>query len=446
MRLDWKKTFLLGFGFLGVSVMWSLYNTYVPVYLQAGNPEFDRTQTALTLGFGLGPAVTGLFMTLDNIVAFFLQPLVGMWSDRTYTRLGRRMPFVLAAAPIAVLAFAVIPIAPLLIAPDKSGQFAALTGPFVLFIGAAGVMLLAMAVFRTPVIALMPDLTPSPLRSKANGVINLMGGVGGALALLGGGFLYKLYRPLPFWVGGGIMLIAVVVLLLAIREPRALVESAIPSDERPGLRRLFDGLRGLPKESVRSLVLLILAIFCWFVGYNAVETFFSSYGVSVLKIGEGTAGQILSIANITFLVFAIPSGYVAARFGRRRTILAGLAIFAALLVTAFFLPNLYVVIGALALGGIAWSLVNINSLPMVVDISPSETVLGTYTGIYYVAGTLAAVVGPVLNGWIVESAGNNYNLIFAVTPAFFVLAILCMLMVTRGEPKPTVAEARGDAT
>ena len=444
MRLNWKKTFLLGFGFLGVSVMWSLYNTYVPIYLQAGNPDFDKTRTAVTLGFGLGPALTGLFMTLDNIAAFFLQPLVGMWSDRTYTRIGRRMPFIVAGAPIAVLAFALIPIAPMLIPLDKSGNLAALTGPFAFFIVAAGVMLLAMSIFRTPVIALMPDLTPSPLRSKANGVINLMGGVGGALALFGGGFLYKIYRPLPFWVGGVIMLIAVVVLLRAIREPKELVESAIPKDERPTLRRLFDGLRGLPKESARSLVLLVLAIFCWFVGYNAIETFFSSYGVSVLKIGEGTAGQILSIANVTFLLFAIPSGYVAARFGRRRTILAGLIVFGALLITAYFLPNLYVVIGALALGGIAWSLVNINSLPMVVDISPSETVLGTYTGIYYVAGTLAAVVGPILNGWIVEAAGNNYNLIFAVTPAFFLLAIVLMLMVTKGEAKETGGRGEGE--
>jgi maltose/moltooligosaccharide transporter len=435
MRLDWKKTFLLGFGFLGVSVMWSLYNTYVPIYLQAGNPAFDKTQTALTLGFGLGPALTGFLMTLDNIVAFFLQPFIGMWSDRTYTRIGRRMPFIVGAAPIAVLAFFLIPVAPLLIPAEKSGQLSALTGPFVFFIAAAGVMLVAMAVFRTPVIALMPDLTPSPLRSKANGVINLMGGVGGALALLGGGFLYKLYRPLPFWVGGVLMLAAAGVLLWTIREPKELIESAIPTEERLGLRGLFDGLRGLPRENARSLVFLVLAIFCWFVGYNAIETFFSSYGVSVLKIGEGTAGQILAIANITFILFAIPSGYVASRFGRRRTILVGLAVFAALLITAFFLPNLYVVIGALALGGIAWSLVNINSLPMVVDISPSETVLGTYTGIYYVAGTLAAVVGPILNGWIVEAAGNNYNLIFAVTPAFFVLAILLMLMVTKGEAK-----------
>jgi len=192
MKLDWKKTFLLGFGFLGISVMWVLYNTYVPIYLQAGHPEFDAQQAARTLGFGLGPALTGFIMTLDNIAAFFIQPLVGMWSDRTYTRIGRRMPYILVGAPIAVVAFALIPIAPMLIPEHLSGNLSQLAGPFALFIGAAGVMLLAMAAFRTPVIALMPDLTPSPLRSKANGVINLMGGVGGVLAFLAGllGYLF----------------------------------------------------------------------------------------------------------------------------------------------------------------------------------------------------------------------------------------------------------------
>ncbi len=435
MKLDWKKTFLLGFGFLGVSLMWTLYNTYVPIYLQAGHPEFDAKQAARTLGFGLGPAMTGFIMALDNIAAFFIQPLIGMWSDRTYTRIGRRMPYIVGAAPIAVIAFALIPIAPMLIPAELSGNISELTVPFVLLIGAAGAMLLAMAILRTPVIALMPDLIPSPLRSKANGVINLMGGIGGVLAFLAGGVLYKIYRPLPFWVAGVVMLGAVVVLLVYIKEPKELVESAAAGEESMSLRRLFDGLRGLPSENARSLTFLILAIFFWFVGYNAIETFFSSYGVSVLGVSEDTAGLIFSVAYVTFILFSIPSGYIATRFGRRRTILTGLVIFGLLLVVVYFLPNLYVAVGVLALGGIAWSLVNINSLPMVVDISPSETVLGTYTGLYYIAGTLAAVVGPTLNGWIVELADFNYNLIFIVTPAFFVLAILCMLAVTKGEAK-----------
>jgi maltose/moltooligosaccharide transporter len=431
-RLDYKKTFLIGFGFFGTSVMWALYNTYVPIFLQAGNPAFDANLSVQTLGFGLSATLTGIIMTLDNIAAFFIQPIMGAISDRTYTHIGRRMPYIITMAPLAVIAFALIPVAPQLIPAEWNGQVRQMSGLFALFIASLGVMLLAMAVFRTPVIALMPDLTPSPLRSKANGVINLMGGLGGVVAFLAGGLLYRIYRPLPFWVGGAITLLAVAILFWKIKEPRELVESA--ADRQEGLD-VLKGLRGIPRENTKSLVLLILAIFFWFVGYNAVETFFSSYGVITLGVSESTASMILSVAYIAFIAFSIPSGLIATRFGRKRTILVGLAFFAALLLVAFFVPVVPAVIALLAIGGLAWSLVNVNSLPMVIDISPSEAALGTYTGLYYVAGTLAAVVGPILNGWVIDLTGRNYNMIFVVTPAFFVLAILCMLGVTKGEAK-----------
>jgi len=436
LKLDYRKTFLIGFGFLGTSIMWALYNTYVPIYLQAGNPAFDSQLAVQTFGFGLSATLTGFIMTLDNIAAFFIQPIMGAISDRTYTRIGRRMPYILIFAPIAVLAFALIPLVPQMIPESLNGQVGQLGGLLALFVAALGVMLLAMAVFRTPVIALMPDLIPSPLRSKANGVINLMGGLGGVLAFLGGGLLYKILRPLPFWVGGAITLIAVAILFWKVKEPKKLVESAAQQEEGLGV---FRGLRNIPPENVRSLVLLILAIFFWFVGYNAIETFFSSYGVTTLGVSESTASMILSVAYITFIIFAIPSGFIATRFGRKRTIIVGLAIFAVLLMIAFFTPVVPVIVALLAVGGVAWSLVNINSLPMVVDISTSETVLGTYTGLYYVAGTLAAVVGPILNGWVIDLTGQNYNMIFLVTPGFFVLAILCMLGVTKGEAKQAVS-------
>ncbi|MFL7793908.1 MAG: MFS transporter [Anaerolineae bacterium] len=429
-KLNWGFTFLIGFGFFGTSVMWALYNSYVPIFLQAGNPAFSEKLAVQTFGFGLSAKLTGIIMTLDNIAAFAIQPIMGAISDRTHTRIGRRMPYILACTPIAVLAFGLIPIAPLLIPAELNGQIGELTGLFVFFVAALGVMLLAMAVFRTPVVALMPDLTPSPLRSKANGVINLMGGVGGVLAFLAGAALYKLYRPLPFWVAGALTMIAVLVLFWKVKEPMELMEAS----SREGLG-VFRGVREIPRESAHSLVLLILAIFFWFVGYNAVETFFSSYGVTTLGVSESTSTMVLSVAYIAFIAFAIPSGFIAGRFGRRRTIIAGLAIFAVLLVIAFFTPVVPVVVALLAVGGLAWSLVNINSLPMVVDISPSEETLGTYTGLYYIAGTLAAVVGPILNGWVIDMAGGNYNMIFIVCPAFFVLAILCMLGVTKGEAK-----------
>jgi len=175
------------------------------------------------------------------------------------------------------------------------------------------------------------------------------------------------------------------------------------------------------------------AIFCWFVGYNAVETFLSSYGVAVLKVPENRAALLMGVAQITFIIFAIPSGFIAGRFGRKRTILTGLAIFSVLLVVAYFVPSYWVIAALLGLGGMAWALVNINSLPMIVDIAPTAVLLGTYTGLYYLASQLAAVTGPILNGIVIDATGRNFNMIFFVAPFFFVLAMLCMLGVTRGE-------------
>ncbi len=429
-KLDYRKTFLIGFGFFGISVMWTLYNSYVPIFLQAGHPAFDAPGE---VGFGLGAGLTGVVMTLDNVAAFFLLPLIGVWSDRVWTRIGRRMPFILVLAPIAIAAFILIPAAVQMIPPELSGQVDRLATPLALFVTAIGVFLLAMAGFRTPVIALMPDLTPSPLRSQANGVINLMGGVGTLIATLGSGILYSLGRGVPFIFGGALMALAVLMLFFFVKERREF-EAAAQEDEGWGALR---GIKRVSPAARRSLALLMGAIFCWFVGYNAVETFLSSYGVSELGLSAARAPLLLGVASLAFLAFAVPSGYVAARLGRRWTIVTGLAVFGVLLVANFFLRSPTLIWPIMAIGGIGWALVNINSLPMVVDISASDADLGTYTGLYYIASQLAAVAGPTINGYIVEWGGGDYNLIFVVTPAFFALAILCMLGVTQGEAKET---------
>ncbi|MBN1976220.1 MAG: SLC45 family MFS transporter [Anaerolineae bacterium] len=427
-KLNWGFTFLIGFGFFGISVLWTLYNAYVPIYLQAGNPTFDAPGE---VGFGLDSFWTGVIMTLDNVAAFFLLPLIGVWSDRVWTRFGRRMPFILVLAPVSIAAFVLIPIAVRMIPPELSGQIGELGVPLAFFMVAIGVFLAAMASFRTPVIALMPDLTPSPLRSQANGIINLMGGVGTLIATLGSGILYGMGRIVPFVFGGILMVAAVLMLYFFVREPKEF-EVAAHEDERLGALR---GIRRVSPAARRSLGFLMGAIFCWFVGYNAVETFLSSYGVSELGMSTGQAPLLMGVASLAFLIFAVPSGYIAARVGRRRTIITGLTVFGILLAANFFLRNATLIWPIMAIGGMGWALVNINSLPMVVDIAVSAADLGTYTGMYYIASQLAAVVGPIVNGYIVKLGGGDYNLIFLATPAFFALAILCMLGVTKGEAR-----------
>lgn len=432
-KLDFKKTLLIGFGFFGTSVMWKLYNDYVPIFLQAGNPLFETSTKAP--GFGLGPGLTGFIMTLDNIVAFLLLPLIGLWSDRIWAPKlgGRRKPFIVTLAPISILAFILIPVIVRLIPPALSGMTDQLRQPLAFFIIIVGIFITTMAGFRTPVISLMPDLTPSPLRSQANGIINLMGGLGGVIITLVGAFLYNVSIALPFIVSGILMAVAVLMLIFFVKEPRHLGEEGEAREEEEALGALR-GIRRISPTAAKSLLLLMLSIFFWFVGYNAIETFFTSYGVNVLGIAENQASLLSSVSYITFILFAIPSGYIAAKVGRKRTITIGLLVFAVLLLIGFFVPNIIVIGGALALGGIAWSLVNINSLPMVIDTSDSDANIGTFTGLYYLASQAAAIAGPILNGFLIERY-ENYGLVLLMPVIFFFLAAGSMQGVTRGEAK-----------
>src|SRR6266498_603788 len=337
MKFNYGKIFLLGFGFFGVSVIWGVYNAFVPIFLANK--------------FHLTPAFIGFFMTLDNIAALFIQPPVGAWSDRLRTPIGRRIPFILVGAPITALAFGFIPIASVL----------------PLFVACTSTLLLSAALWRTPVVALMPDITPSDKRSQANGIINFMGGIGTIIALQTGGMLYKLSPTFPFWLGSA---------------------------------------------------LVLLAAF--------------------------------------FVLFAIPSGFIAARIGRRVTISFGLIIVSVVLALFYVIsaktlltpisplplvgiplteggPRMLTMAGVMLIfGGIGWAFVNINSLPMVVELTTAAR-LGTFTGLYYLFSTLSAIVGPNVNGWAIQLTGNNYNVIMLVAPFFMLTAFVLMLGVRRGE-------------
>ena len=427
MKLDYKRTFLLGLGFFGISVIWSIYNSYVPPFLR----EYE-----------LPWWLVGFVMTFDNIAGIVIQPYIGQLSDRTRTRLGRRMPYILVGAPIAAIFWMFIPVIHLNM-PHVTVTLAALMGVII-------VMNIAMAIFRTPTVALMPDITPSPLRSKANGIINLMGGLGATLAFLGGAFLYKIYPGLPFWVSGAIMLGAEVVVLLVIREPREYYSrEGREAAPRPSLLdTLLQTLRDVGqviRAPEKSALFIFLAIFTWFVGYNAIETFWTSYGREVLYAGQIAAGQMtadqavakasgmLTYISAVFLVFALPAGFIATRFGRKRTILSGLAILMVMWLGIYFIRADFYVIATLILSGVGWALININSLPIVVDLVPEEKV-GSYTGLYYFFSMAAAITAPPLVGALMDLLG--VRVMFLFTPLFMVFAFLCVCGVRRSEPVP----------
>jgi len=405
---------IIGLGLFAAQFAWVIYNTYVPLFLQAGSAQF-QVDPALR-GFGMNASQTGMILTIDNLAALLLQPFTGAYSDRLRTRFGRRLPFLLFGMPLAALGMAFIPLA--------------LSKPFPVFLMCLLVMVIAMACWRAPLFALMADLTPSNGRSQANGILNLMAGLGGVLAFIIGSLLYAVYHPFPFWAAALIFLLACGLILWRVREPANLAAESIHSTAG-----FFSYLRGwldtLPPARRQSIIFLALAVFCYMLGFHPMEAFFSSYGVTVLKLSPANSGLVFSAAYVAFILFAVPAGILAARIGRKQTVLFGLLLFALVLLVAFFTPIIAVMIVLMALGGLAWALIDINAFPMVLDAAPGAD--GTTTGIYFIATTLAAVAGPILNGWLIDLSGRNYSMIFLIGPAFFLLSFVFMLRVRHGE-------------
>jgi Na+/melibiose symporter-like transporter len=410
MKFNYAKIFLLGFGFFGVSVIWGIYNAFVPIFLSEK--------------FGLAPGLIGFFMTLDNIAALLIQPPVGAWSDKLRTPIGRRMPFILIGAPIGALAFGLIPLVSVL----------------PLFVACTSTLLISMALWRTPVVALMPDITPSPYRSQANGIINFMGGVGAIISFLVGSQLYRLNPNFPFWMGSGLVVLASLMVFIFIREPKEykLVEN------QPGM---LASLKEVWKDNEHSALRIFFAIFFWFLGYNAIEAFFTLYAKNWLGMNEADGARLLGQLSFIFVLFALPAGAIGGKIGRRFTIMVGIATLSITTMLTYFLaPEVLTrvltqlpvlgtvpVLGVLLMvSGAAWAMININSLPMVVDMTVLARV-GTYTGLYYLFSTLSAIAGPNVNGWAIELTGGNYNIIWILAPIFMAIALVMMVGVRRGE-------------
>jgi len=421
-KLDYLKTFLLGFGFFGVSVIWSVYNAFVPLILDEK--------------FGLQAGFISVIMVLDNIAALIIQPPLGVFSDRLRSKIGRRLPFIVVGAPLAAAMFGLIPYAQVL----------------PLFIFSCITLLLAMAFWRTPVVALMPDITPSKHRSQANGVINLMGGLGTVLATLIGGPLYRINPSYPFFLGGGLVVIAGILVLVFIREPKEYISSklhlAAKGEDTKMENTVLKNLTNVFTQKDKSPMFILLAILFWFIAYNSLDTFFTLYGVNHLGLDGGDSAFQISYIGLIFMLMAVPAGILASKIKRKKTIMIGIWVMIICVVLMYVIPagvlttqfaslmgsGFYVLSIILMVAGIGWAMINVNSLPMVVDMTDNEHV-GTYTGLYYFFSQLAATLGPVFFGWTIQIANNDYRLMMVIAPFFFLLAFFMMFGVRRGEAK-----------
>lgn len=404
-QFPYTRTFLLGFGFLGISLIWPIFNNYVPIFLR------DR--------FGLSATLIGFIMTWDNYLNMFVQPVVGERSDRTHTRLGRRKPWMLVGAPLAAIFFILVP---------AMGTVAGIMFAILL-------TNLSMALFRAPTIALLGDLFPAHQRSTANGIINLMGGIGAILAYVVGGLLYKMGRIPPFVFGSLVMLASITLVLLLIKEPQLPEGTAktgtpgAPEEQRGFVYNLGQVLRA----SDRSGLLILLAILCWFLGYNSLDTWISSFGKFSLGIDAGRMSLLTSGLALMFVIFAVPSGLIATRYGRRRVILIGIAGLTLLLVYGLLIHSQLMLIAFLIPAGFFWALINVNSLPMVYDVG-GDARIGAFTGLYYFASNIAAVAGPQTVGVLIDLTGGNYRIMFVFGAIFMALAGVFMLRVHEKQP------------
>ena len=326
MKLNVKRTILVGFAFLSISAFWQMYDNLVPKIL---------TET-----FGVGESISGVIMASDNVLALFLLPLFGGLSDKCTSRLGRRRPFILFGTLAAVALMMLLPIL------TDSYHAAPASWKTLCFVISLGMLLITMGTYRSPAVALMPDVTPKPLRSKANAIINLMGALGGILYLLITTFLYKTsadvyvsYLPL-FLIVGGIMLTALAIVMFFVNEPKLVAEQKKREEEHPEETQtpVSETGEALAPEVKKSLSFLLASIALWFVGYNAVSTWFSVYAANTWNMTLGQANTCLTVATAGAIITYIPSGTVASKLGRRKTIRFGICCCPVLLLPALSTP------------------------------------------------------------------------------------------------------------
>ena len=429
MKLNYGRTVRIGFAFLAICAFWQMYNNVIPLIL--------------TNTFHMNESLSGAIMAADNVLALFLLPLFGSLSDKCKSPMGRRKPFILAGTVLSVLLMLLVPVL------DNRYFSYPSKGLSMVFVCVLGLLLIAMGTYRSPAVALMPDLTPKPFRSRANAVINLMGALGGIIYLILASILYSEartkglahvnYLPL-FLIVAAIMVLSLLIVLFTINEPALRLQVENYEKDHPEQETApagDDGSRTLPPAVKRSLIFLLISVSLWFISYNAVETWFTTYAQRMWGMSLGSASLCLTIATGGAILSYIPIGQAAARFGRRRVIIAGVVLLASCFFVLFiytllsgsFHPVLYLL---LLLIGLAWAAINVNSLPMVLEMC-SGAEIGRFTGLYYTFSMAAQIVTPVAAGTLMNRIG--YTSLFIYSTLFAGMAFLTMSQVKHGDTK-----------
>lgn len=419
MKLNYKRTTLIGLAFMSILAFWQFYDQVIPYILENV--------------FGLQTFAANAIMSIDNVLAIFMLPLFGTLSDRTRTRLGRRTPYILFGTLVAVVLMMVLALF------EEARHFTGFTVTLVL-------LLVVMATYRTPAVAYMPDVTEKRLRSEANAVINLVGYLGGIFSTVVMMFLLRsdknaagetVYADdqsfLPvFLVVAGFMLVTVLILVLTVRENKLPHVTDEPEEEVAPTGKL-------PRPVMRSLILILLSVFLWFMAYNAVTTAFSRYCVDQWGVDLGTSSGYLLTATVAAIAAFVPLGFLSRKLGRKSAVLIGITLMTLCYASAMLFtkesPLMYLIFG---LVGIGWASINVNSFPMVVEMCKGSDV-GKYTGLYYTFSMAAQITTPLLSGLLIDKLGFGYAVLFPYAVLFSGLSFLTMLFVKHGDARPKEA-------
>jgi len=420
MKLNYKRTVLIGFAFMSILAFWQFYDQVIPYLLENK--------------FGLSTLTANSVMAVDNVLAILMLPLFGALSDKTKTRLGKRTPYILFGTLAAVCLTVVLALF------ERSLHF----WGFMITLFA---LLVTMAVYRTPAVAYMPDVTEKPLRSKANAVINLVGYIGGIFATVVMMFMLKSDKSadgstvysadqsfLPvFLVIAGFMLVSVLIMVFTVNENKVLKETNIKDEAEASIDNTSEKLS---KPVFVSLVLILLSVFLWYMAYNSVTTAFSRYCVNVWGTDLSTSSSYLLVATVAAIIAFVPLGFLSSTAGRKKTVLIGITLMTVCYIIAIFIkhqtPVMYAIFGFV---GIGWAAINVNSYPMVVEMCKGAQV-GKYTGLYYTFSMAAQIAAPLLSGVFIDNLKFGYSVLFPFAVIFSVLSFVTMSLVKHGDSKP----------
>ena len=422
MKLNYKRTILIGFAFMSILAFWQFYDQVIPYILEAK--------------FNLSTFRANAVMSVDNVLAVFMLPLFGMISDKTKSRLGKRTPYILYGTIGAVILMCVL------------AYFESKVN-FVGFITALMALLVVMAVYRSPAVAYMPDVTEKPLRSKGNAIINLVGYIGGIFATIVMMFMLKSEKAADgtkiytssftpvFLVIAGFMLVSVLVMVFTTNENKILAETNIHDEEEIDTTKK----QKLSKPVAVSLALILISVFLWYAAYNAVTTSFSRYCMNIWDVDISTSSGYLTVATVAAIAAFVPLGILSSKVGRKKSVLIGIVLMTICYTIAIFVrhetPLMYLIF---AVVGIGWASINVNSFPMVVEMCTGSDV-GKYTGYYYTFSMASQIFTPLLSGFLIDNLKIGYNVLFPYAVIFSAASFITMCFVRHGDSKPETKAA-----